>query len=559
MPFSGCAMTLQARGDSFSLYDFYGNAVPAENGQIVVPLDARGFYLRGNGQNGSFAALVDAIRHSRIDGLEPLAIVCRDMLAPVEHKPSVRLTLMNMLHRPLHGTLTVKLAGLTVTYPHELDFAPDETKEVNVQITGGNAAPDNRYPLTLRYDAGADGVAVHEETMRVNCIAKRTITVDGRLDDWQGVIPQEIRFSGAQQASLTEKAWLPFQQFDESVKQGFAVAYLAYDATNFYFAAKVADPTPDAGTLRFEKRPDDEFFYPPTAYVMDEAGVTNATDFSVRWTGRLTPPTSGEYKISVRHDGGVRLWLGGQLVIDNWNPQPGQHESVAPPVTWQAGQGLDLKLEYHHQQGKGGVTLVWDAPKLGRAGIYSPCFSTPDGKASRVRGQYYGGTEFQKLVQTRDDPNINFGSWPGQPSDADFGTPRKQALNWPAGVRRYSYRKQPILPNGAAPNFDNIQIAFNVLSADQKMLAPFPPGRCRATRRINARTTSTRSTPWRRPTAAAPRSGGCGGPTCRGNISIPANPPHRLTARRAVASWSFAGKAIPGSSNARCRGQNYRM
>lgn len=33
---------------------------------------------------------------------------------------------------------------------------------------------------------------------------------------------------------------------------------------------------------------------------------------------------------------------------------------------------------------------------------------------------------------------------------------------WPEGVRRYTYRKRPVLPSGNAPKFDNVQLAFGV-------------------------------------------------------------------------------------------------
>ena len=41
-------------------------------------------------------------------------------------------------------------------------------------------------------------------------------------------------------------------------------------------------------------------------------------------------------------------------------------------------------------------------------------------------------------------------------------------MTWPAGIRRYSYRKKPELPAGNSPNHDNVQIAFNVLPAGDK-------------------------------------------------------------------------------------------
>ena len=98
--------------------------------------------------------------------------------------------------------------------------------------------------------------------MHVNVIARRTITVDGKLDDWKGVLPQTVA-AGDAAPTLTEAAWFPFKKFDESVTKGFATGYLAYDDHYFYFAAKVADDTPDAGMVRFATRDDDEYFYPP--------------------------------------------------------------------------------------------------------------------------------------------------------------------------------------------------------------------------------------------------------------------------------------------------------
>ena len=49
------------------------------------------------------------------------------------------------------------------------------------------------------------------------------------------------------------------------------------------------------------------------------AGVLGADTFSVRWTGQLTPQFSQDYTLSVTADDGVRLWVGGNLVIDRWS------------------------------------------------------------------------------------------------------------------------------------------------------------------------------------------------------------------------------------------------
>jgi len=93
--------------------------------------------------------------------------------------------------------------------------------------------------------------------MHVNFIAHRTITVDGNLDDCSGVIPQTSAATVA--TSQTEKAYLPFLNWDQQSGGGAVTAWLAYDERFFYFAAKV--PRMDS-FIRYESRNDDEYFYP---------------------------------------------------------------------------------------------------------------------------------------------------------------------------------------------------------------------------------------------------------------------------------------------------------
>ncbi|HUU97514.1 MAG TPA: hypothetical protein VM487_17400, partial [Phycisphaerae bacterium] len=279
---SDASLTLPDGGGAFSLFDFYGNPVLSrttwrtlrglsKGGAIVVPLDSRGFFLRPSGEKGSFDKLVAAVRAAHIEGYEPVEVIVHDVLAPIESKPSLRLEMTNMLNRPIEGALSVKLGGLQVQAPPRLSLAPHETKNVEVKITGGAAAPSNTYPLSLAFDAGKDGKAVHYEDTHVNLIARRTVNVDGKLDDWEGVLPQTVRADEKAALSLTESAWFPFKQFDDSIDKGLANGYLAYDDKFFYFAAKVADSSPDDGTCRFETRNDDEFYYPEVCYNVDMA------------------------------------------------------------------------------------------------------------------------------------------------------------------------------------------------------------------------------------------------------------------------------------------------
>lgn len=45
-------------------------------------------------------------------------------------------------------------------------------------------------------------------------------------------------------------------------------------------------------------------------------------NFSVRWTGTLTPDASGPYQLGFTGDDGYRLWLDGKLVVEDWSTHP---------------------------------------------------------------------------------------------------------------------------------------------------------------------------------------------------------------------------------------------
>lgn len=85
-------------------------------------------------------------------------------------------------------------------------------------------------------------------------------------NDWQGVLPQPIHVTGVGGPSFTEEMLYPFVAFSSLLSQGMAVGYLARDDDYFYFAAKIADDTPQDGTQRFATRDPNADFHPEHPY-----------------------------------------------------------------------------------------------------------------------------------------------------------------------------------------------------------------------------------------------------------------------------------------------------
>jgi alpha-D-xyloside xylohydrolase len=95
-----------------------------------------------------------------------------------------------------------------------------------------------------------------------------------------------------------------------------------------------------------------------------------ADQFSVRWTGRLRAPETGEYELATVADDGVRLWVDGKLLIDDWNQHAPEYHSGR--ISLVAGKEYDLKLEYYDEILGASVKLRWTRPSDRRAAETAP-------------------------------------------------------------------------------------------------------------------------------------------------------------------------------------------
>jgi beta-glucosidase len=71
--------------------------------------------------------------------------------------------------------------------------------------------------------------------------------------------------------------------------------------------------------------------------------------FSIRWTGYFVPKESGDYKFFTSADDGVRLYIGDQIAIDDWQPHSQTLDIAARHL--EAGQAYKIRLEYFESVG----------------------------------------------------------------------------------------------------------------------------------------------------------------------------------------------------------------
>ncbi len=94
---------------------------------------------------------------------------------------------------------------------------------------------------------------------------------------------------------------------------------------------------------------------------LSNAQALKGDDFSVRWSGELLPPTSGQYELVVGANDGVRLYLDDKLLVNGWDVNE-RVRSHSVNVALEAGRAYRIKLEYFEDLRDAEVRLGWRRP-----------------------------------------------------------------------------------------------------------------------------------------------------------------------------------------------------
>ncbi len=130
-----------------------------------------------------------------------------------------------------------------------------------------------------------------------------------------------------------------------------------------------------------------------------------ADTFSVRWTGEVEAPASGTYTFTTASDDGVRLWVNGQLLVNNWTDHSATENSGSIGLT--AGQRVPVRMEYYEQGGDALAQLFWAGPGIARQ-IVPQGRLYPASGGTGLTAQYFDNIDFTTLMVTRRDSTVNF-------------------------------------------------------------------------------------------------------------------------------------------------------
>jgi hypothetical protein len=102
----------------------------------------------------------------------------------------------------------------------------------------------------------------------------------------------------------------------------------------------------------------------------------NEDNFSVRWTGELEAAFSEPVTFITGSDDGVRLYLDGELIIDDWNDHD-RTETISQPIELVAGQSYTIVLEGYENAGEAEWQLYWRSPSIPRQIVPQGALSPP--------------------------------------------------------------------------------------------------------------------------------------------------------------------------------------
>jgi uncharacterized repeat protein (TIGR03806 family) len=96
------------------------------------------------------------------------------------------------------------------------------------------------------------------------------------------------------------------------------------------------------------------------------ATTIGQSNFTARWTGAVQPQYNETYTFTTIADDGVRLWVNGRLLVDDWTT----HSSAATnsgSITLNAQQLYNIQMDYFQSNGDAVAQLLWSSPSTAQS------------------------------------------------------------------------------------------------------------------------------------------------------------------------------------------------
>ncbi|GCB53362.1 hypothetical protein SNL152K_10719 [Streptomyces sp. NL15-2K] len=256
---------------------------------------------------------------------------------------------------------------------HEFVIASGDTPRTG-QVTSSGWVKSSRWqvPAGLLKDGGRYTWTVRskDRSGRVGAdAAARTFTVNQRLGAQQegGPVPTDtlgpvaVNLATGNATVSVNTAQVP----TGSAPLGATFTYnsqavgTAAGLTGSYYAGDAMSPIAAADkprTVRTDARID--FRWGRQA---PHPGAEPGAAFRVAWAGKLSVPADGTYRLGGTYDGGLRILVDGEPVLDDWRgAEAGDRPAYGDALRLRAGRAYTIEVEYR-RQAAGGQVALWAA------------------------------------------------------------------------------------------------------------------------------------------------------------------------------------------------------
>jgi hypothetical protein len=149
-------------------------------------------------------------------------------------------------------------------------------------------------------------------------------------------------------------------------------------------------------------------------------------NFSARWTGEVEAAFTETYTFYTNSDDGVRLWVDGQPLVDNWTDHANTEDKGTIDLV--AGSTYSFVMEYYENGGGAVAQLRWSSPHtpkqiIPQAALSLPLKASSPNPSNRAVGVSRTATLSWGAGQAAASHELYFGTDPNAVEDADTSSP----------------------------------------------------------------------------------------------------------------------------------------
>jgi alpha-L-fucosidase len=145
--------------------------------------------------------------------------------------------------------------------------------------------------------------------------------------------------------------------------------------------------------------------------------------FTATWDGFITPEHSGEFVFEAAADDGFRMWVDGELVINQWEGAPESADGIAMEntatqttkgkINLEAGKRYKVRAEYFENQQNARAELYWSTNGMAKEIVPSAnWYTSSDGSEHGLKAEYNSMKQHMAYTTNHGDVYAISYDWP---------------------------------------------------------------------------------------------------------------------------------------------------